>query len=282
MSETNTWNKGWPENPRFCKECIFLTGTTPGIPSGGYCRLFEKKMVHLAYPEDGDHKAEIMTHCMSKMVAGPLAPEYIPNRFDTPPLDQSVDQGSGQVSFPTGSYKLILADPPWSYKNVKTGGSLTSGASDQYPTMSLEEIKALPVPSIAGKDCVLAMWATVPLLPEGLEVLSAWGFTYKTALFWKKNANGLGFWFRGEVEILLVGKRGSIHAFHSQQSNFIEAKSRKHSQKPGLVYEILEATGIEPRIELFARDHRQGWDAWGNQVSTSIQTTLESIFKETE
>ena len=179
------------------------------------------------------------------------------------------------MPFPARRYRLILADPPWEYQNKKTGGSMTSGAGNQYSTMSLDEIRALPVPEISDKGCVLALWATVPLLPEALAVLVDWGFVYKTAMFWHKKRNGLGSWFRGEIELLLVGITGKVKAFHCQHPNFIESTPRKHSQKPGIIYQLLESTGIEPRIELFARERRQGWDAWGNQVPASTQKLLE-------
>lgn len=164
-------------------------------------------------------------------------------------------------------YRLILADPPWPYENKRTGGSMQSGAVQKYDTMTLDEIKALPVPEISEKACSLFLWVPVPLLPDGLEVMGAWGFKYKHLITWRKIMSlGMGFWFRGQVELLLLGIRGKVKAYRSQHPNFIQTRARRHSQKPDEVYGIIESLNIEPRIELFARHRREGWDAWGNQV----------------
>lgn len=173
-------------------------------------------------------------------------------------------------------YKCILADPPWSYDNKNTGGSMTSGAANQYDTMSLEDICNMPIQDIADKDCVLFMWATTPLLPEAFRVLDAWGFKYKTSIYWRKIMSlGMGYWFRGQVELCLVGVKGNVKAFRSQRPNFIQSKVRKHSQKPDQLYGMIEELGISPRIELFARERRQGWDQFGNQLPDTTQTLLE-------
>ncbi len=151
---------------------------------------------------------------------------------------------------------------------------MKSGAAHKYPTLSLEEIKNLPVKDICEKNCVLFLWATVPLLPEALEVLSAWGFEYKTAIFWKKIMFlGMGYWFRGQVEILLMGIKGKVKAFHIQKPNFIQAKVGKHSEKPNEVYELLDEVPLNPRIELFARKVKEGWDAWGNEVGLCVSNS---------
>jgi len=144
---------------------------------------------------------------------------------------------------------------------------MKSGASQKYSTMSLNEIKNIPVQNIADKNSVLFLWATVPLLPEALEVINAWGYKYKTSLFWRKIMSlGMGFWFRGQVEILLMGIKGNIKAFRLQRVNFIQSKVRKHSQKPDEFYELIEMINLEPKIELFARNKRKGWDSWGNEL----------------
>ena len=178
--------------------------------------------------------------------------------------------------FPDKKYQIIYADPPWSYKNKKTGGSMSSGSSLKYPAMSLEEIKSLPIQKIADKNSVLFLWITVPLLPDGLEVLKVWGYKYKTSLFWRKIMSlGMGFWFRGQVEILLMGIKGKTKAFRIQKSNFIQAKVQKHSQKPKEFRELINKIELYPRIELFARPPKnllfedesyKGWDLWGNEV----------------
>jgi N6-adenosine-specific RNA methylase IME4 len=144
--------------------------------------------------------------------------------------------------------------------------------------MPLEEIKKLPiVHEQRGKDCVLFLWATVPLLPQALEVMSAWGFTYKTKITWRKVfCLGMGWWFRGQVEDCLVGIRGNIKAFHCQHPNFIQARvlGLAHSEKPEefwqLIEPIVEEHDLNPKIELFSRKQRPGWDVFGNQVEKLI------------
>src|SRR3990170_4383255 len=99
-------------------------------------------------------------------------------------------------------YKVIYADPPYAFRNKRTGGSMSSGSESQYPTMSLQELSALPVPLIADKDSVCFLWASVALLPDSLSLLSAWGSQYKTSIFWRKIMSlGMGYWFRGQVEM---------------------------------------------------------------------------------
>ena len=148
---------------------------------------------------------------------------------------------------------------------------MTSGSASKYQVMELKDICALPIQEIADNDCVLFLWATVPLLPDALSVLLAWGFSYKTAIIWRKIMSlGLGFWFRNQVELCLVDVKGNVKPFRLQRSNFIQTKARKHSQKPDELYEIIEWLPLFPRIELFARNKRDGWDCWGNEVESDI------------
>ena len=178
-------------------------------------------------------------------------------------------------------YDAIYADPPWSYNNKNTGGSVSkgtgnnSGAESKYPTMTTEEIANIPIHKIAKPNCCLFMWAVTPLLPEAFYVMKKWGFTYKTTAYWYKTGRlGMGFWFRGDVEPLLVGIRGDIKAFGLQISNLIKADPREHSRKPDEVYRIIESIGFKDKIEMFARERRQGWDTFGNETPSSTQRTL--------
>ncbi len=169
-------------------------------------------------------------------------------------------------------YKLIYADPPRMYRNKKTGGSMISGAENKYLVMSDNDICALPISSIVDKDAVLFLWATIPLLPETFEIMKAWGFKYKTAIVWRKVMSlGMGFWFRGQVELCLMGVKGNVKAFRCQKPNFIQSKARNHSQKPEEMYQLIEGLNIEPKIELFARNRRDGWSCWGNEVEGDIE-----------
>lgn len=168
-------------------------------------------------------------------------------------------------------FQVIYADPPWSYRNKKTGGSMISGAEAKYPTMSVDEICSLQIP--ADKNAVLFLWATVPLMPEAFQVMQAWGFKYKTMITWRKIMSlGMGFWWRGQCEHLLFGVKGNVKAFRMQEPNFIQTKVEKHSQKPQAFRELIErATPHLPnKLELFARNKFEGWHCWGNEVESSI------------
>lgn len=175
------------------------------------------------------------------------------------------------MKFPQGKYDVIYADPAWSYRNKRTGGSMESGSDQKYNTMTLEEICALPVPDISAKDSVLFLWCTTPLKEYGLETMRAWGFKYKTTIYWRKIMSlGMGFWFRGQVEELLLGVRGKVKAFRLQEANFIQAKALRHSEKPEEFRQLIErATAKMPsqkRLELFARKRADGWDSWGDEL----------------
>jgi len=169
------------------------------------------------------------------------------------------------------TYQVIYADPPWSYNNKRTGGSMKSGAISKYPTMSLKDICDMNIPS--DKNSVLFLWATVPLLPEAFTVMNAWGFKYKTMITWRKIMSlGMGFWWRGQCEHLLVGIKGKIKPFRMQEPNFIQAKVERHSQKPELFRELIDRATktLNGKVELFARKETEGWDVFGNEVNNSI------------
>jgi N6-adenosine-specific RNA methylase IME4 len=170
--------------------------------------------------------------------------------------------GDGKVF--SKEYDIIYADPPWKYSFSKSGNRKVE---NHYPTMTLEEIKSIKVP--AKKDCILFLWATAPKLIESIEVLKSWGFTYKTHCIWNKEIIGMGYWFRGQHELLLVGTKGKIsppdiqHRFSSIHSE----KRNKHSKKPDYYRNwISSAFPDKTKIELFARERIVGWDAWGNEV----------------
>lgn len=152
---------------------------------------------------------------------------------------------------------------------------MISGSASKYPTMTLEQICSMPIKQISAKDSVLFLWATTPLKWDAFQVMEAWGYTYKTTVYWRKIMSlGMGFWFRGQVEELLVGVRGNVKAFRLQEPNFIQTKVLAHSQKPEEFRQLIErATAKMPsrkRIELFARKNTSGWDVFGNQVLRSV------------
>jgi len=173
------------------------------------------------------------------------------------------------------TYDIIYADPPWSYKNKNTGGTMISGSACKYAVMSLEDICAMPIQEVASKDSVLFLWATVPLMPEAFRVMDAWDYKYKTMITWRKIMSlGMGYWFRGQCEHLLFGVRGKVKAFRLQEPNFLQTKVLAHSEKPDEFRKMIErATKNMPsqnRLELFARQSAEGWDVFGNEVEGSI------------
>jgi N6-adenosine-specific RNA methylase IME4 len=161
---------------------------------------------------------------------------------------------------------VVLADPPWRYEQG-TVRVAADAIENHYPTMALDDIKALDVPAAA--DAALFLWAPSPKLPEALEVLNAWGFTYRTCAVWVKDRIGMGYYFRQRHELLLVGIRGNlpVPAEGSRPDSVIEAPRLAHSQKPPVVHDLIDAMypGI-PKVELFARIQRPGWYCWGNEV----------------
>jgi N6-adenosine-specific RNA methylase IME4 len=136
--------------------------------------------------------------------------------------------------------------------------------------MSLAEICALPVADLAAESCVLFLWTTAPCLEQAFEVIRAWGFEYKSNLVWDKELIGMGHWVRGQHELLLIGSKGTppLPPTESVPASVMRERRREHSRKPEVAYRIIEAMyPALPKIELFARQSRPGWDAWGNEVA---------------
>ena len=173
------------------------------------------------------------------------------------------------AALPGKRYGVIYADPEWSFEFYAESGKDIGSPDNHYPTSSIEEIKQRDVPSIAADDCILFLWATAPLLPQQIEVMEVWGFEYKTCMCWVKDRAGTGFWFRGQHEILLVGTKGKVPAPvpGDNVSSVVSAARRAHSQKPDEFYDIIESYFPHvPKIELNARQRRDGWDVWGNEI----------------
>jgi len=168
-------------------------------------------------------------------------------------------------------YQIIYADPPWRYENPPMGGSNRS-IENHYPTMTLEDICALPVGDLAAEDALLYLWATAPKLAECMQVIEAWGFQYRTNMVWDKVSIGMGYHARNQHELLLIARRGSIPPplAGTQASSVHVEKRGKHSAKPHFYYEMIEAaySGLE-KIELFARAPRVGWTVHGNQSESA-------------
>jgi N6-adenosine-specific RNA methylase IME4 len=164
-------------------------------------------------------------------------------------------------------YGVLYADPPWDWETWSEKGM---SRAPGYPTMTLDAIKALKVP--AAPDCVLLMWATVPMLPQALEVMAAWGFTYRSHFVWLKDKSGTGYWNRNRHELLLVGTRGNVPAPApgEQIDSVLEAPRGAHSEKPEIFQALVEAMFPHtPKLELFARGGPVSWwDRWGNEAET--------------
>ena len=183
-------------------------------------------------------------------------------------LDELSRMADPNPALETGQrFPVIYADPPWQYERPV---SHSRKIENQYPVMTLEAIQSLPVMEIATDSAILFMWATSPKLEESLSVMGCWGFTYRSCAVWDKQVMGMGYWFRQQTELLLVGIRGQMPAPSpsSRAPSLISEKRQKHSQKPDRVYVIIEAMYPDlPKIELFCRQPRPGWVSFGNQCS---------------
>lgn len=180
-----------------------------------------------------------------------------------------------------GRYGAILADPPWGFqcwdgadKRVASRGSVTP-----YSTMTMEDLARLPLSELAADNCALFMWVVWPTLPDAIDLLKPWGFTYKTCAFaWLKADPyrlfaleedvymGLGYWTRANSEVCLLATRGKPKRLDAGVRQGIVAPRREHSRKPDGIHERIERLIAGPYCELFARQNRPGWDCWGNEV----------------
>lgn len=176
-------------------------------------------------------------------------------------------------------YNIIYVDPPWKFNNKKTGGTMSSGASNHYNTMTLEQLKNLPIRKIADYNCVLVMWWVGSQPKEALELMDAWGFTLKTftGFVWEKLTKtgkpffGMGFWTRAGAECALIATRGSPKPISHSVRSVRRSKVGKHSEKPSEFRDdIIKLCGDLPRVELFARNSIEGWDAFGDEIENSI------------
>lgn len=199
-------------------------------------------------------------------------------KIEEPTLQQTT---KNFLNFTSGKkYKTIYCDPPWQFANRTGKVAPENKRLTRYPTMTIEDIKSLPVEQVCDPYCHLYLWVPNALLPEGIEVLKAWGFTYKTNLIWEKirkdggpDGRGVGFYFRNVTEILLFGvctpKKSETYRTLQpgrSQVNLIRAQKREHSRKPDEFVELIEKCSEGPYLEMFARGDRNGWDMWGNQA----------------
>ena len=179
---------------------------------------------------------------------------------------------------PQKKYKVVYADPPWTYRVWYRAGAKRT-ASSHYKVMSLDDIKTLPVESLTDKDCALFLWVTYPNLKEAFEVIDAWGFEYKTVAFtWVKQCRksdniftGMGYWTRANAEICLLATKGHPKRIAKNVNQIIISHIEEHSKKPAEARTRIEnLMGEVTRIELFARQAAEGWDRWGLEAPGDI------------
>lgn len=168
-------------------------------------------------------------------------------------------------SAPHRRYRTIMADPPW---DIFQRGHL--GADQHYPLMSVEQIKAMPVADLAEDDAHLWLWVTNGAWRAGYDVMTAWGFTYRSPLTWVKPRLQLGQYLRNMTEHVLFGTRGKAPVNFRAQPTWFIAPVQEHSHKPEEQFAIIERVSSGPYLELFARRRQPGWDAWGNEINSDI------------
>ena len=169
-----------------------------------------------------------------------------------------------QIPFPNKKYQIIYADPPWRYDFSKDNADKIE---NHYPTMTIEDICSITPP--CDDNSVLYIWATAPKLLEALQVMKSWGFQYKTQAVWDKTWVGMGYWFRGQHEILMVGVKGKFSppSPKLRESSVYREKKSKHSKKPLYFKELINKQfPNKTKLEMFAREKSKGWDVWGNEV----------------
>lgn len=185
-------------------------------------------------------------------------------------------------------FSTVLADPPWRFQNRTGKMAPEHKRLSRYGTMSMDEIMELPVAQVVRDKAHLYLWVPNALILEGLEVMSRWGFEYKTNLVWYKvrkdggpDGRGVGFYFRNVTELILFGVRGKNNRTLKpgrRQTNIISSRKREHSRKPDQQYDLIERCSPGPYLEMFARHHREGWTLWGNEAPEApIQQSLKLV-----
>ena len=199
--------------------------------------------------------------------------------FEKTSIDETINNF---IKYTQGKkYKTIYADPPWQFQNRTGKVAPEHKRLNRYPTMKLEDIMKLPVGDVADEKSHLYLWVPNALLPEGLQVMEAWGFEYKTNLIWEKtrkdgepDGRGVGFYFRNVTEILLFGIKGEKNRTLDpgrSQVNLIRAMKKEHSRKPEEFIDVIEKCSNAPYLEVFARGNRDSWDMWGNQATEDYE-----------
>lgn len=198
--------------------------------------------------------------------------------MNTTPMTKKRSVTNGKEHKPKPQFGTILADPPWQFMNRTGKMAPEHRRLHRYKTMKLAEICSLPVREVTAEQSHLYLWVPNALLAEGLQVMSAWGFTYKTNIVWYKvrkdggpDGRGVGFYFRNVTELLLFGIRGRLRTLAPgrREVNIVITHKQEHSRKPHQVYDVIERCSSGPFLELFARNPRRGWTQWGDEVPTN-------------
>lgn len=213
----------------------------------------------------------------------------LPTQCGSPQLSLNLEKSpaSELLAFTKGErFPTILADPPWQFQNRTGKVAPEHRRLSRYATMTLDDICALPVNMVAADTAHLYLWVPNALLPEGLRVMAAWGFQYKSNIVWHKvrkdggsDGRGVGFYFRNVTELILFGVRGKnarTLAPGRRQVNLLATQKREHSRKPDEIFPIIEGCSPGPFLELFARGQRPGWALWGDQAHDSYTPTWDT------
>jgi N6-adenosine-specific RNA methylase IME4 len=201
--------------------------------------------------------------------------------------DGTLSASDDLLRFAAGKkFATVLADPPWQFVNRTGKVAPEHRRLSRYGTMTLDKIMELPVAEIAAPTSHLYLWVPNALLPEGIKVLSAWGYIYKSNIVWHKlrkdggsDGRGVGFYFRNVTELILFGTRGKNARTLDPgrtQVNYLGTRKREHSRKPDEQYDLIESCSPGPFMELFGRGTRQGWATWGNQADASYEPTWDT------
>jgi N6-adenosine-specific RNA methylase IME4 len=201
--------------------------------------------------------------------------------------NDSQTPGTDLLDFAAGRrFGTILADPPWQFINRTGKVAPEHGRLSRYGTMGLSEIISLPVAKVSAPTAHLYLWIPNALLPEGIQVLQAWGFVYKSNIVWHKirkdggsDGRGVGFYFRNVTELILFGVRGKNARTlppGRSQVNYISSRKREHSRKPDEQYPLIESCSSGPYLELFGRGTRKNWSTWGNEANSAYAPTWKT------
>lgn len=217
--------------------------------------------------------------CRQKRISRQGKGRQMKNEKEVITLEQTISNFRSYTG--NKKYSTIYADPPWRFQNRTGKVAPEHKRLNRYPTMKLDDIKRIPVEEVAAEKSHLYLWVPNALLPDGLELMKAWGFEYKTNLIWEKvrhdggpDGRGVGFYFRNVTEILLFGIRGSNNRTLQpgrSQVNLIRSMKREHSRKPDEFVDLIERCSPGPYLEMFARGDRDGWDMWGNQAEDDYE-----------